>query len=139
MNGIYEYQIIVDQSALDGNQHVNNVTYVKWINEAAILHSESVGWSQQRYRQHQFGWVVRHHDITYLNPAFLHDELTVKTWIADMKRVSSLRQFRFYKHDQCILKAATNWVFIDFTTHKLKSIPESVSEAYCIVTNDCDA
>lgn len=40
-------------------------------------------------------WVVRQHKIQYLLPAFAGEEIEIKTWIENIRRVRSLRKYEF--------------------------------------------
>ncbi len=45
-SSIYRHQFTVPESALDRNGHVNNVVYVQWMRDVAMLHSDSTGGTQ---------------------------------------------------------------------------------------------
>ncbi len=117
--------------------HVNNLVYLKWMQSASVAHSAAQGWPADRYRQLGAGWVVRTHQIEYLQPAFAGDEIVVRTWVADLKKVTSLRRFQIVRvsaeKEVILAVAATDWAFIHFATHQLKRIPPEVASAFEIV------
>ena len=43
MDPIYRLEIIVPAEVVDRNQHVNNVAYVQWMQDAAVQHSAATG------------------------------------------------------------------------------------------------
>ena len=43
MAQIYRYELTVPEDAVDVNGHVNNLEYLRWMQDAAILHSDSQG------------------------------------------------------------------------------------------------
>ena len=43
MQKIYRYEFTVPVEAEDQNGHVNNVEYLRWMQDAAMKHSETVG------------------------------------------------------------------------------------------------
>jgi len=45
MHRIYEYRHLVTAEEIDGLGHVNNVIYLKWLQDAAVAHSTANGWS----------------------------------------------------------------------------------------------
>lgn len=134
-SAIYEHrhQVLVEE--IDELQHASNLAYLKWMQAAAIAHSDARGWTTDRYRNLQAGWVVRSHQIEYLQPAFAGDDLVVRTWVADMKKISSLRRYVIERRSDGaqLVIAATNWAFIDFQTRKLTRIPVEVMEAFEIL------
>lgn len=131
---IFEYRHIVREDEIDELGHVNNLYYLHWTQAAATAHSDSLGWPANRYLALQSGWVVRTHEIEYLLPAIAGEEILVQTWVADMKKVSSLRRFLILRAaDQARLAvAATNFAYIDYRTARLSWVPAEVAQAYPI-------
>lgn len=135
MPAIYEYRLIVPADAIDGQGHVNNLEYVRWMQEAAIAHSDAQGWSAERYQQIGAGWVVRSHKIEYLQAAFAGDQVVVRTWVSDFRKIRSLRKYKIIRvSDQAVLAIAeTDWAFIGYERRAPRRIPPEVAEAFVIV------
>ena len=134
MPAILEWTHTVTDADLDGLGHANNISYVKWMQSAALAHSAAQGWPVDAYSRLGCGWVVRSHFIEYLSPALLGDTIIVRTWVADMKKVTSLRRYRIVAtrsdKELILAKAQTNWAFIDYRTGVPKRIPVEVSSAF---------
>lgn len=127
-DGVLFRQVIhVPQSAIDQNGHVNNVEYVRWMQEVAIRHSEATGGSAAM-RSVGCTWVVRAHRVEYLSPAFAGDCLEAITWVATVERVRSLRRYRFIRKSdgKLLAQGETDWVFVNARTGKPCAIPETV-------------
>ena len=92
MPALFELPLRVTADDIDPLGHVNNIQYVKWMQTAALAHSAAQGWPHDEYVRLGAGWVVRSHTIEYLQPAYEGDEVVVVTWVADMKKVTSLRR-----------------------------------------------
>ena len=135
MPAIYEHTHTVLESEIDGQGHVNNIEYVKWMNWAAVAHSSLQGWRPERYREVGAGWVVRTHRIDYLQAAFAGEEIVVRTWVSDFKKVTSLRKYRILRpSDNTVLAVAeTNWAFIGLEHHVPRRIPAELSGAFELV------
>ncbi|HTN01106.1 acyl-CoA thioesterase [Planctellipticum variicoloris] len=135
MPAIFELRHRVRADEADELGHVSNLVYLKWMQSAAFGHSAARGWGMDEYRAINAGWVVRSHEIEYLRPAFPGDEVIVQTWIADLKKMTSLRRYQILRpHDNVRLAvAATNWAFIDFATHRLKRVPPEVAAAFVVI------
>jgi acyl-CoA thioester hydrolase len=116
MPAIYEYPVTVVESDIDAMNHANNLRYLAWAQAAASAHSLAQGWPLERYKQLGMGWVVRSHEIRYLMSAVLGDELVVRTWVSEFRRVSSFRKYKIIRlRDQALMAAATTeFAFIDF-------------------------
>jgi acyl-CoA thioester hydrolase len=134
MPAVYEYPHIVTDDDIDSLGHANNLSYLKWMIDAAVAHSAVQGWTGDAYRQLGAGWVVRSHQIEYLQPAFAGDRVIVRTWVADMKKVTSLRRYKIVRptadREVVLASAATDWAFIHFATGVPKRIPPEVSQAF---------
>lgn len=135
MPAVFEFRREVRTAEIDGLGHVNNLVYLQWMQSAAVAHSDAQGWPLERYRTLRAGWVVRSHQIEYLQPAFADHGVIVRTWVADMKKISSLRRYQILRDTDGVVlaTAATNWAFIDFATGKLTRIPTEVAEAFELV------
>ncbi len=132
MPAVYEHLHIVHANEIDRLGHVNNVEYLRWMMTAALAHSGAQGWGPDEYDRLGAGFVVRSHQIKYLQSAMLGDELTVRTWVSDFKRMSSTRQYKIFRcRDEALLASATTeWAFVDFANMKLARIPPQVAEAF---------
>jgi acyl-CoA thioester hydrolase len=134
MEPVYRFEIHVPPEAVDENHHVNNVVYVQWMQAAAIRHAQATGCSQVTAALGS-SWVARMHHIEYLSPAFAGDLVTAMTWVADMRRVRSLRRYRFVRATDSVLLAQgeTDWVYVDAKTGRPRAIPEAVQKLFTLV------
>ena len=78
MPQIYRYDLVVAKDAIDGNGHVNNVEYVRWMQDAAMHHADSIGCTLATNAAGAT-WVVRSHRIEYLKPAFSGEHISVRS------------------------------------------------------------
>ncbi len=131
MQKIYRYELTVPEEAEDQNGHVNNVEYLRWMQDAAMKHSEMAGCTQATNAAGAT-WVVRTHKIEYFKPAFAGDRIVVATWVSDFRRVQSLRKYKILRPaDKAVLaEGETNWVFVDARKGSLRSIPGVVKAIF---------
>lgn len=135
MPEIYQHEHTVGPDEIDALGHANNVVYVEWMQSAAMAHSAALGWPADRYVQFGAGWVVRAHSIEYLQPAFAGDRLLVHTWVATMRKATSLRRYRIFRtSDGALLATAeTRWAFIDYATRQPARIPREIADCFPVV------
>jgi acyl-CoA thioester hydrolase len=126
----YRHRVLPEE--MDPVGHANNVAYVEWMQQAAMAHSAALGWPGDRYRQLGAGWVVRSHTIEYLRSAMLDDELIVETWVATMRKATSLRKYRIVRavDGELLAQAETLWAFVNFATGAPMRIPAEIAAAY---------
>ena len=131
----YRRVIEVERKHIDMLGHVNNLAYVKWMQDAAVAHSAAQGWPTQRYLDIGAGWVVRSHAIDYLQPAFENEGVIVRTWVAGFKKIQSVRKYRILRQsDEALLASAqTNWAFIGFEHGVPRRIPQEIISDFIIV------
>ena len=135
-SAIYRHVFTVPKSAVDQNGHVNNVTYVQWMQDVAILHSDATGGTRAMHRAGAT-WVVRSHKIEYLKPAFAGEEVTALTWVVNFRRVRSLRRYRFLRQrDNTLLaRGETEWVLVDARSGRPQKIPDEIIRLLPLVEN----
>lgn len=132
ISSIYSKTFFIPQSAIDENGHVNNVAYVQWMQDIAVEHYSSVGGVEAQ--GYDATWVVREHRIEYLRSAYSGEEIEVKTWVENIRRVRSLRKYEFIRKSdsKVLVKGETDWVFVDTKTGRPLPIPEKVSQVFSI-------
>ena len=138
MPGVFEFHHTVAEAEIDSLRHANNVAYVEWMQSAAVAHSAAQGWPGSRYCQLGKGWVVRSHHVDYLQPAFAGDRVVVRTWVATMKKVTSLRRYRLVRASDAVILATaeTLWAFVDYATGQPQRIPVEVAGAFEVVDGE---
>jgi acyl-CoA thioester hydrolase len=127
---IYSKIIKVSSQFIDGNGHVNNVAYVQWMQDIAVEHYSSIGGIEAQAPDST--WVVREHKIEYLWPAFEGDEIEIRTWVENIRRVRSLRKYEFIRRsdNKILVKGETDWVFLDAKTGSPRAVPEDVIKVF---------
>jgi len=128
----FTHHFSVEHGDIDELGHAGNVSWVRWVNEAAVAHSASVGLDSTAYRGLGLFWVVRRHDILYLGAAFENDALRAVTWIASARGATSLRCTLFYRaSDRALLgRAETTWALLTSATGKPTRIPKELRHRY---------
>ncbi len=138
MPAIFEFSLTVQPHEIDGQGHVNNVEYLRWLQDAAIKHSSAQGWTTERYQEAGAVFVVRSHLIEYLQPAFVGDEIKVVTWVSTFGKLTSLRKYLVVRpSDHTVLaKAQTNWAFISWPQRTPRRCPPELVAAFELVPED---
>ncbi len=127
---VYSKTITIPKSVIDENGHVNNVTYVQWMQDIAVEHYASIGGIEAQGADAT--WVVREHKIEYFLPAFENEEIEIRTWVENIRRVRSLRKYEFVRKSdgKVLVKGETDWVFVDAKTGNPLAIPHEVENIF---------
>lgn len=96
--------------------------------DTAVRHSDSTGCTRLT-NKHGATWVIRTHKIEYFRAAFADDQISLLTWVADFRKVRSLRKYKFVRiTDNALLaRGETDWLFVDISNGRPKGIPEDVA------------
>jgi acyl-CoA thioester hydrolase len=126
---IYQGDIIVQQADLDELNHVNNVVYLQWVQDVAAAHWKSLA---SRQILDKYFWVALRHEIDYRAPAFLHDEITAKTWVLDYQGAKSTRIVHLIRKqdDRLLTEAKTTWCWVNNQTKKPSRIGDEIRNVF---------
>ena len=129
---VYARSFTIPADAIDENGHVNNVAYVQWMQDIAVEHYASIGGIEAQGPDAT--WVIREHRIEYFLPAFAGEEIEIRTWVENVRRVRSLRKYEFVRKTdgKVLVKGETDWVFVDTRTGVPRAIPEEVSKIFAL-------
>jgi len=110
-----EVAVSVQAADIDRLGHVNNTTYLRWVQESAGAHWRKFAPAADQAR---LAWVVLRHEIDYKRAAYLQDGIIAKTWVGTAE---GIRFERFTEPlragDRVLLaKARTIWCPIDLKT-----------------------
>lgn len=121
----------VEANDLDERAHVNNVVYVRWAQDAAAAHWSALAPPGAR---EEIAWVALRHEIDYLNPARLGDEIAITTWVGVAEGLSFERftEMRRRADDALLARARTLWCPVDARTGRARRVSAEV-RARCSV------
>jgi len=130
LSSIYTKTITLTKESIDENGHVNNVAYVQWMQDIAVEHYASIGGIEAQGSQST--WVVREHRVEYLLPAFEGEQIEIRTWVENIRRVRSLRKYEFVRtaDGKLLVRGETDWVFVDVKTGSPRAIPADVANVF---------
>jgi acyl-CoA thioester hydrolase len=89
--GTFRLRRPVAWSDIDQAQHVNNAVYLEYLEDSEIQAVAASGWPPSRMARAGFTVRADHRLIDYVEPAVLHDEVEVATWVSDVGRSGAVR------------------------------------------------
>jgi len=116
----------------DAYGHLYSTNYLRYMQETAFDASAAAGYDMKRYDEIQHHWLIRESQVEYLQPIRYDQHVAVTTWIADFRRVTSMRayEFRLVETGELVARAFTDWVFLDTRRKRPTSIPNALVEAF---------
>jgi acyl-CoA thioester hydrolase len=113
----FESLFTVQSEDIDELGHVNNIVYLRWVQEIATLHWQSAAPVQD---QEELLWVVSRHEIDYKAAAMLGDEIQARTSIGAATGLSFERNTSILRasDQQLLAQARTLWIPINRQTRR---------------------
>ena len=111
--------------------HVNNVVYLRWVQELAIAHWQAEAPMED---QAKLLWVVVRHEIDYKRAAFLGDEIIGRTWVGKASRLAFDRHSEILRASdrKVLVRARTVWCPIDPETRKPTDVSPEVRARFSV-------
>lgn len=128
-NQAYEMEISIKPSDIDLIGHVNNIVYLKWVQDAAVAHWYALATEVQKS---SLLWVVVKHEIEYKRPAYEHDTVIARTWVGEATRHTFERYTELLRKSdgKLLAKAKTLWSPVDIETKKSVKVGADVYERF---------
>ena len=122
---------VIEPADIDELGHVNNVVYLRWVQDVAIAHWSAAASAEQ---QGEVAWVAVRHEIDYKHPALPGDGIVARTW------VGSADSHRFERHTEIVraadgkvlARARTVWCPINRATGKLTRVSDAVRARFSV-------
>ncbi len=128
---IFELSITVKPADIDSMQHVNNVTYVRWVQDAAVAHWRALTTEEERQ---DCLWIVIRHEIDYKGQAVLGDEIVAKTWVGPARGLKFQRHTEIFRiSDGTLLaKALSTWCPVNAETKRPTLVSDEMRRRFSI-------
>ncbi|HEX6859809.1 MAG TPA: acyl-CoA thioesterase [Caulobacteraceae bacterium] len=113
---------------IDENGHVNNVVYLRWVQDIATAHWRSRAPAEEQAR---WAWVAVRHEIDYRRPILPGETAHARTWLGERK---GPRYDRFVRIDgpggEVACQTRSEWVLIDAASRKPARVPAWMEEMF---------
>jgi acyl-CoA thioester hydrolase len=132
MPAVYRQTFEARYYECDAFGYLKNISYLRWMQEAAFAASAAVGYDFSQY--HHLGqlWLVRESNIEHFVPLKYGDEIEITTYVKDIRRFRSLRAYelRDTQTGTLVSRATTDWVYLDTETLRPVPIPRKMQLAF---------
>jgi len=125
----YERMFHVAAADIDELDHVNNVVYLRWVQDVAVAHWESATSPAERA---EIAWVVLRHEIDYKHPALPGDQVIARTWVGPPSAARFERHTEILRaRDQRLLaRARSLWCPVHPGTGRLRRIDPALHDRF---------
>ena len=111
----YEFHVDVAPDDIDFMGHVNNASYLKWVQAAVIAHWRSLA-PVEAVAQHL--WVALKHEITYRRPAFLDDNVVAQVVAEGMHGARAFFHTLIKRGEEVLAEVKSSWCCLDAATQR---------------------
>lgn len=128
----YEEAQKVSYFQIDGKREMSPAALLASLQEVAVAHADSLGYTLEYLAERQWGWsVVNWHLKVFRLPR--HGEtIQIQTWCDKCLRFQAERSFYILDAEgNRLLEGASRWIFMDFNRRRPTNIPKDMVESYC--------
>ena len=125
----FQVPITVTPADVDDQGHVNNVIYVRWMQDAAAAHWQAAADEGLRAA---ISWVVTHHEVEYKAPAFDGERLLARTWVGEARGATWERfiEIRRAADDKLLARGRSVYAALDAATGRPRRVDAAIRAAF---------
>ena len=123
----HQYPIAVDPADIDFMGHVNNASYLKWVQHAVVSHWEKLA-PAEAVAEHL--WVALKHEITYRKPAFLEDEVIATVILEKVQGARAFYETVIRRGEEVLAEVKSSWCCLDAETLRPARLAKSVVDRF---------
>ncbi|HEY9648442.1 MAG TPA: thioesterase family protein [Chroococcidiopsis sp.] len=125
-------QLRVPHYKMDAFGHINNAVYQHYLEQSAIEHAASLGFSPKRCLELGGTFIMRRVVIDYLSPTVGGDRLAITTWLKEMRGSRAIRAYEIRRNGENnpSVIAEALWIWVDGHTMRPRAIPGVVVDAF---------
>ena len=112
---MFRHPVAIQPDDIDHMGHVNNAVYLKWVQEAVVDYWSSVA-PPSAVAQHL--WVALKHEITYLRPTFLQDNVVAEVIAEKVDGARAFFRTVLRRGDEVLSEISSCWCCIDAATKR---------------------
>jgi acyl-CoA thioester hydrolase len=121
------FSIRVDPADIDFMGHVNNASYLKWVQDAVIDHWCALAPAEAVAR---LMWVALKHEITYRRPAFLDDAPIAHVVLKKVQGARAVYQTVIKRGEEVLAEVQSSWCCVDAGTRRPARLARDLIERF---------
>lgn len=107
--------------------HVNNASYLKWVQAAVISHWQRLA-PADAVADHL--WVALKHEITYRKPAFLDDDVIATVLLEKVQGARAFYETIIRRGEEVLAEVRSSWCCLDAHTMRPARLAANVVERF---------
>ena len=123
----HRFVIGIDPADIDFMGHVNNASYLRWVQDAVIDHWRSLA-PAEAVAKHL--WVALKHEITYRKPTFLGDDVIATVLLEKVQGARAVYETVIRRGEEVLAEVRSSWCCIDAQTHRPARLARSIVDRF---------
>lgn len=131
----FTIDVVATEADLDAYQHVNNVVYIRWLEQCAWAHSKAVGFPESLCVERSRGMAVRTIHVHYLAACYSGDRIRVGNWIsASDGRLRVSRRYQLINIDNgvTVMRGEVDFICMNLSNGRPVRMPPDMAAAYSV-------
>jgi acyl-CoA thioester hydrolase len=126
---VHYHPIGIDPADIDFMGHVNNASYLKWVQEAVISH-----WKKLAPSEAVAGhlWVALKHEITYRKPTFLDDDVIATVLLEKVHGTRAFYETVIKRGGEVLAEVKSSWCCLDAETLRPARLAKDVIDKFFV-------
>lgn len=123
----HQYAIGIDPADIDFMGHVNNASYLKWVQDAVVSH-----WQRLAPADAVAGhlWVALKHEITYRKPTFLGDDVIATVLLEKVQGARAFYETIIKRGEEVLAEVKSSWCCLDAETLRPSRLAQGVIDRF---------
>ena len=123
----HQFAILIDPADIDFMGHVNNASYLKWVQDAVVDHWRAFAPAEAVAA---CLWVALKHEITYRRPTFLNDAPIAHVVLEKVQGARAMYQTVIKRGEDVLAEVQSSWCCIDARTLRPARLARDLIEKF---------
>jgi len=123
----HQFAIGIDPADIDFMGHVNNASYLKWVQDAVVSHWQKLA-PADAVAAHL--WVALKHEITYRKPTFLGDDVIATVLLEKVQGARAFYDTVIRRGEEVLAEVKSSWCCLDAETLKPARLARDIVDRF---------
>lgn len=123
----HRFPIGIQPEDIDFMGHVNNASYLKWVQAAVLDHWRALA-PAEAIAKHL--WVAIKHEITYRKPAFLEDDVIATVLLERVQGARAFYETVIRRGEEVLAEVKSSWCCVDADTLRPARLAREVIQTF---------
>lgn len=129
----HRYSIGIEPDDIDFMGHVNNASYLKWVQAAVQDHWRALAPAEAVARHL---WVALKHEIIYRKPTFLEDDVIATVLLEKVQGARAFYETVIRRGEEVLAEVKSSWCCLDAATLRPARLAREVVQRFFALEGD---